>query len=335
VAGASIVIVRTLLRSVDLAVVILTIGPAITEVLLDDQLEVSAAEPVCNGYAELCDRPYNEVVYAATHNSMSISTQGWVWPLHDIGIASQLQSGIRALLIDTHYWDDVKNADGYLADLPPNVRPIVQDALDDATFLRRPGTFLCHGLCTLGGTSMVSALEEIRAFMDTHPREVITLLIQDDISPEDTAQAFEDSGLLDYIYAYDGGDWATLGEMIDTGQRLVIMAENQGPPPDWYLNMWDYTQETPYAFKSPDGMSCEPNRGGTDKPLFLLNHWIDRVSPDRVDAARINAYDFLLKRSEQCADERGKMPNYIAVNFSVIGDVIPVVNQLNGVASAQ
>ena len=76
---------------------------------------------------------------------------------------------------------------------------------------------------------------------------------------------------------------------------------------------------------------CAPNRGGDDKPFFLLNHWIQRGSPDRVDASIVNDYDFLLARAQQCAKERGKMPNFIAVNFYQNGDVFGVVDTLNGV----
>ena len=73
--------------------------------------------------------------------------------------------------------------------------------------------------------------------------------------------------------------------------------------------------ETPYTFVNYDDFRCDVNRGGDDKPFFLLNHWIQRGSPNRVDASIVNAYDFLLARAQQCAEERGKMPNFIAVNF--------------------
>ncbi len=29
--------------------------------------------------------------------------------------------------------------------------------------------------------------------------------------------------------------------MIDANKRLVVMAENEGPPPAWYMNVWDAT----------------------------------------------------------------------------------------------
>ena len=67
----------------------------------------TAAPRACNGHVELCDRPYDEVVYAATHNSMSSPDVVPVWPEHDGDLEAQLDAGVRALLIDTHYWPPV------------------------------------------------------------------------------------------------------------------------------------------------------------------------------------------------------------------------------------
>ena len=52
------------------------------------------------------------------------------------------------------------------------------------------------------------------------------------------------------------------------------------------------------------------------------------------DAAAINAYDFLLGRAQQCAAQRGQIPNFVAINFYLNGDVLAVVDELNGVREA-
>jgi hypothetical protein len=75
--------------------------------------------------------------------------------------------------------------------------------------------------------------------------------------------------------------------MINHNQRVVVMAEEESPPPAWYLNAWDYAQENFYLMKTPDDFSCAPNRGDTENPLFLLNHWIDRVSPSNLASLSI------------------------------------------------
>ena len=55
---------------------------------------------LCNGHVELCDRHYDDVVQAATHNSMSSPDIVHIWPEHDGNIREQLDFGIRTLMID-------------------------------------------------------------------------------------------------------------------------------------------------------------------------------------------------------------------------------------------
>jgi hypothetical protein len=309
--------------------VLLVIVPLVGRLLFGALSE--EAQP-CNGHIELCDRPFNEVALAGTHNGMSIADYGWLWPSHDGSITFQLNSGIRALLIDTHYYDAKASLSSYLADAAPEVVAVAEKAIDAIGFETKEGTYLCHLLCHLGSTPLAETLEEVRLFLESHPREVVAIIIEDKINIEDTEVAFEASGLMPYIYTHqEGQPWPTLEEMIESGQRLVVMAEVEGPPPAWYHHAWDYTEETPYSFEDPTQFNCQPNRGDTGKPFFLLNHWIERVSPSRVDAVHINDYEFLLDRARGCAQERGQIPNFVAVNFYLAGDVLAVVDELNGV----
>jgi hypothetical protein len=291
-----------------------------------------AANPPCNGHPELCDRRLDEVAYATSHNAMSITEYGWLWPMHDGTATDQLEAGVRALMIDTMYVDDEETEDSFLESLSPTERAVAEERIARVGSDAVAGTLLCHGSCKLGSTLMAETLDEIRSFLENNPREVVFVIIQDEITAEDTEKSFDNSGLVDHIFVPRPDErMPTLGELIDADKRLVVMAENQGPPPEWYPNAWDLTEETPYTFVFKEDFSCEPNRGGTGKPFFLLNHWIQRGAPNRVDAAVVNDFDFLYDRAMQCAQERGKMPNFIAVNFYGQGDLMRVVDALNGV----
>jgi hypothetical protein len=46
----------------------------------------------------------------------------------------------------------------------------------------------------------------------------------------------------------------------------------------------------------------------------------------------VNAYDFLLERARRCERIRGLMPNLVAVDFYDRGDLVAVVDELNGVS---
>ena len=88
----------------------LLIGTALTAFAAGGGVDAPApAITRCNGHAELCDRPFDEVALPATHNSMSVPLPGWFASLQERPIAGQLEDGIRGLLFDTHYGDRLAN----------------------------------------------------------------------------------------------------------------------------------------------------------------------------------------------------------------------------------
>jgi len=297
--------------------------------------ELQAAEQDrCNGHVELCDRRYDEVVYAATHNAMSSPGVVDVWPEHDGDIAAQLDAGVRALLIDTHYWTAAVSPEVLQAAeplLPPALARLLHGSLGER-LQAREGTWLCHAHCAFGGIPFLDAMVTVRRFLEANPGEVVTLIIQDAISREDTEQVMRDAGLLPYLHVHDPDEpWATLGELVERGERVVVLAEEEGPPPAWYHHGFTLMQETPYRFLAVEELSCAPNRGEPDATLFQLNHWIQRIAPDRADSAAINRHDVLVERARQCQRERGLLPNFLAVNHYNIGDLMAAVDTLNGV----
>ena len=69
---------------------------------------------------------------------------------------------------------------------------------------------------------------------------------------------------------------------------------------------------------------------------MLVNHWIDTSPAPRASlAAEVNARAPLLARARECQRIRGRLPNLIAVDFFRRGDLLGVVDQLNGVAPQQ
>jgi len=73
--------------------------------------------------------------------------------------------------------------------------------------------------------------------------------------------------------------------------------------------------------------SCKANRGPAGAPLFLINHWIstDPV-PLSSNAAKVNAYNVLLRRARESQRVRKPFPNLLAVNFSKQGNLRRVVD---------
>ena len=304
-------------------------------------------ELLCNGHAALCDRQLNEVAFAATHNSMSAASAGWLFAAHVDGIAEQLRDGIRGLLIDV--WFGFPSLTGVATELLGKDRAAmvelygadVVDARDRIADglgpLEDRELYLCHGFCELGATPLREALDDIRRFLATNPGDVVIVFIQDEAPVEDIAAAFAAAGLDRYAYAHAGRDapWPTLGELVERNERLIVMTEaaSRAPVP-WLHRGFDLTQETPFSFHSVGDLSCERNRGAADAPLFLVNHWIEDISPTPKDAELLNARDVLLPRLRDCVAARGQMPNLVAVNFYRTGDLFAVIDEINGVSAA-
>ena len=302
----------------------------------------------CNGHAALCSRPLNEVAFAATHNSMSAaSEEGWLFAAHRDGIAEQLDGGVRGLLIDV--WFGFRSVTGVATELLGKDREAMVELYGAEVVEARERIaaglgpledrelYLCHGFCEVGATPLREALQDIRRFLGTNPGEVLIVFIQDEAPAGDIAAAFVEAGLERYAYAHPGRDapWPTLGELVDRNERLIVMTENaERAPVPWLHRGFELTQETPFAFRSVDDLSCVPNRGASDAPLFLVNHWIEDVAPTPKDAELLNAREVLLPRLRECAEERGLTPNLVAVNFYRTGDLLAVIDEINGVGAA-
>jgi hypothetical protein len=186
-------------------------------------------------------------------------------------------------------------------------------------------------------------LAAIRNFVVQHPDQVLVIVNEDYVSPEDVVAAVKDSGLADYVYRGPiTSTRPTLGEMVDANKRVVLMAENQADVEPWYRGGYaDVLQETPYRFKNttqltdPEQLrrSCRPNRGSAGNPLFLLNHWIDTSpAPKPSNAAEVNAAKVLRARIRECRRVRGQTANLVAVDFYATGDPVKVAGELNGVS---
>lgn len=326
-------------------VVVLGIGITVTLIVLasvaarvlsrDEPAEAMVDGVGCNGHVELCPRRLDQVALAATHNSMSASADGFLLANQTRGILPQLDAGYRGLLIDL--WYGTPTASGPVLTTNPSADGMDAETEAAAERVRarltgeagEVGLYLCHGFCEIGAIEAIDALAGIRQWLLDHPREVIVVFVQDMTEPEDTARAFEESGLADLAYDHVWGTpLPTLDEMITDDRRVFVMAEEDAGAIPWLHDGFSYTQETPFSFAGADEFSCEPNRGREDSPLFQVNHFI---TPALGRNGSINDPEVLVPRLEQCREERGLLPNLVAVDFWEAGDTVAAVDLLNGV----
>jgi hypothetical protein len=296
----------------------------------------------CNGDVALCARRLGDVAFATTHNSMASTANGFVPPNQRRSLRAQLEHGIRGLQIDAYFgtprgdriYTDLSGPLGTAAELPDaTVR--AAERIHRRLGAPPPGTpydvYLCHVFCEFGAVRMLDEMRVVREFLDTHPREVLVMVIEDYVPPGRLLDVLRDAELArDLLPVESGAPLPTLGEMIDDGTRLQVSLERGAAPPHLPNAFAALVQETPFTFRRPRGLeapsSCTTNRGVDGAPVFQFNHWVTPAEP--VTAARVNT-SILRDRVAECARLRGRGPTLVAVDFAEKGDVLGVVERLN------
>ena len=319
-----------------------------------EEIRANPTNQGCNGFIELCAQTVDSVVWPASHNAMSSSAYDFFGAEHTITVSDQLNSGIRFLMLDAYYGyddsglvrtnlagavdrDELRSERGNAAVQELDRLGALTGAVD--TSGKKNDIYFCHDYCELGAVPANDVLGEIRDFLDRNLTDVVVIDIEDYVKPKDFKQALKDADLLDRVYTPKAKDapWPSLHEMVVTNdekhgkkRRLVVMFEKQKAKFPWLLNTYKVSEETPFTFKGPAAFNCDPNRGDTGKSLLIVNHWINPGGlPDPVRAATTNSRKTLDSRFETCIAERNHLPNAIAVNFTVSGDLIKTVNRYN------
>lgn len=154
----------------------------------------------CNGRSEYCSRSYSNITFVGSHDSAFVGELPQ--QNQNIDITAQLNLGIRFLQAQTHH-----------------------SLLDDNVLE------LCHTSCLLedAGT-LKSFLGTVKAFLDANANEVVTLLLTngDSVNITEFGSTFSSSGIDSYAFVPSSnplpiGKWPTLGELISSGKRLVVL----------------------------------------------------------------------------------------------------------------
>jgi hypothetical protein len=311
---------------------------------------VASSGLTCNGYAQLCDKRLDQVVLAGTHNSMSASeSPGWLIANQERAIARQLDDGIRAFKISTHYGigsspthvlTDIEGAGEKLNRVSENLNAQARKALQRFSgslgFGRGKGEraiWLCHTLCELGATSMSSFLGTVARFLTLNPEEVLVFFDEDYVSETSLEEEFKRSGLYSHLAVFrPGQELPTLGQMVRSQHNIAVFTQE----PVTGLHPWNmfayghWIQDTPLGAVKPSEFTCAPYRGNEDNPLLMMNNWADVFPPRRSPNLPLLKRSFILERARRCERERHRMPNLIMTDFYNGGDLIGAVRELNG-----
>ena len=283
---------------------------SVTQVWVDSLNSITSLFPnqACNGHAELCDKRFDEVVFALTHNSQASNDVFSFFAANQEGnVSQQLESGIRGLGIKAYWEANASCGDG------------------------SEGMYLYHGDPIFGCIKMDNYLATVRNFLESNPNEVIVMTIEGSASTERLDSMYNHVGLSDYQFDHNWGDnWPTLAEMIATGKRLVVLSDNSDAE-DYvgFHGLWHYTVDVNYDIQDPANFDCDYDRGNPDGYFYQLNHFVTIITPQQNSAQTINQFDYLYTRAVDCMMANNRKPNFIMLDFYATGNVVQVVDSLN------
>jgi hypothetical protein len=224
---------------------------------------------------------------------------------------------------------------------------------------------LCHTSCDLLDVgTLESYLTTVRGWLDSHPYEVIAIIMgnnngQTDRNPaSDYIAPFEQSGMMKYLWippstTMNITDWPTLGEMILKNKRVVVTIDygaNQTEVP-WLLSEFNYLWETPFSPTDPAFPCTEqrpPNQAEdvSRNRMYMLNHNLNiQVSLAGVSDLLIPAYSLLNQVNaasgngslglnvENCNNMWGRPPNWLLVDYYNFGNFNGSVFQVAATAN--
>ncbi|KAG6887753.1 hypothetical protein C0992_010854, partial [Termitomyces sp. T32_za158] len=203
------------------------------------------------------------------------------------------------------------------------------------------------------GGAVVDYLNIVKTFLDANPNEVLTFIFTnpEGVSLPDVWKPAFDAAAPSKDVLTEGGvgitplafvppslpvqrdSWPTLGQMIDSGKRVVVFLDAgadgaDGGVVDFILPEFDMVFEDPFDSTDPT-FPCSVDRiSGPLSPADhenLINHNLDiNIIPigdgvlisDRADAPTTNSVDSILSHANGCAQfVNGRAPNFVLLDW--------------------
>jgi hypothetical protein len=264
------------------------------------------------------------VTYIGAHNSYATSKNPFALSRNQkISLEDQLKSGVRLLQGQSHMKDGQVH--------------------------------LCHSSCDLfDGGSAEDYLKNVKKFLDENPNEVLTIIFT---NPEDldvktlwepvfTASGIDQLAFVPPSNPISFDKWPTLGEMIDTGKRVVVFMDFKADTSQvpFILPEFDFLWENEFSTTDPE-FPCKVDRiSGPLKPeehMYMINHSLneelfgidDIIVPNLFEAETTNSVESIVNNANTCAPLAGdRRPNFVLLDWVDEGEPFKAADILNGFA---
>ena len=287
----------------------------------------------CNGLESNCDLPVNQILFPTVHNAHSSFGNGFVAANNNQPLEAALVSGYRSLMLDS-----------CMCDTSSLVESGYEAALEYATGKEADGSNkeynvgFCHHYCNAGVRVPSAVFANIQTFLEVNPNEVLIIEFEIlDNSLADLYAAIDNSGLDQFVYrastAPTPDTWPTLQQLIDANTRILLFAHGDQMQscstmtcPEGIFYTYDHFAQTVVE----DTTNCDSTEDRANYSFFLMNHWknTDLDLPSKDNSGLMNGYNSLDKRFGMCS-ENEHLPNFIAVDFWDLGDVVKFVSDEN------
>ena len=115
-----------------------------------------------------------------------------------------------------------------------------------------------------------------------HPDDVVTLILEDDVSLADVRATVTAAGLDPWLATPPAPGARVADPAADDPEattRWPSSPRTPGPAAGPIRNFYQYAAETPFAAATSAALSCAPGRGAATAPLFLVNNWVTMTIP--------------------------------------------------------
>jgi hypothetical protein len=289
------------------------------------------SEPCCNGLANLCDIPVNEILFGMVHNSMSSPSAGFLIFANHLNdpYVDALDAGYRGLSLD------LCNCNGNFV--------------------------FCHGGdavgCGIGRRDPVTTFGELNDWLDQNPTELVVIYLEINEAADEAIELSDVETILeavpnqfaDKLYQHNTGeDWPLMQDLLGDGKQVILFyirgPNGNGMHPPGIHYFFDSAMETEYSYATVEELrtdilnGCPIDRGaGSTRDWLMMNNFVTRntpfgqAAPSRDAAQEINTIEFATGLLTECESVHNKQVNIIAVDFWKSGN-LPELVQLHNSA---
>ena len=302
------------------------------------------------------DISMSHIFLVGAHNSPFSKERGWCYAQQLSGLTKQWDAGIRAFKTPIRYYQRYKNQsyDNYYMGAPEGEPQLVlthETIKGNNSWTSR----IQKGSITQNPSDCpLDYFKELKDLLDNNPSEVCIVILEthnmipseatntstysDEKMKQDLRSLLTNSGLSTYackLILTPGQNWPTLGNLRNSGKRLIIMSTNLK------LDMELTNPSTLYCesdYKTYNinniNLRLEANKGkGIGEECFSILNNFDQASLWRNDFYQnINSHNHLMTRTKLYQKTYGRLgyqANICLLDYAEIGDATVVAQDIN------